>query len=441
MHLVIGDPSLASCLSRGFSRGLGGVVELEAGHERDRFEAPDGTVVRRDPLRYDIADGCLEFEFPIEGAHFQPSCTQTLSGENGTRRVVRISEGPGIADYVTHEQDFQYSTFGIHVGQDDRLTFFGYGQQIRIHLIDCREDSTTFGWQVGATARASSERVLVIPRGVAHTFDNLAGVTTRDEPIWYADQNPDWNPDNDLISFSRRGDTAPAPRVNSSRLPVMAHLLLSRMSQKTNEAVRGAYASRYLTRIRGEGQYVMIRPSWNVERADVDDTGYIHRNRFTMTGAKSFTIVPNIDSCTSDVVEVECTGEGGNFARHNLSRRWLTWLTGSADIRVEVVKPDGQRLLIDFNDPAVSVVIPVGSWYRFAGNGRFWMRSELELTTSSTDQSVGYGADIEYASESEPLCSPSHESPAKFLAGAAVNALARMEAASIRFMSDKKCPQ
>lgn len=82
---------------------------------------------------------------------------------------------------------------------------------------------------------------------MAHTFDYLEGVVTRDEPIWYVDcDNPAWNIDNDLVSISRdsRLDDFPSVRVNRLRLPDEAHIYLSKLSQSLLESPK-SYLARY----------------------------------------------------------------------------------------------------------------------------------------------------------------------------------------------------
>ncbi|GAA4660854.1 dTDP-4-dehydrorhamnose 3,5-epimerase family protein [Bartonella pachyuromydis] len=94
------------------------------------------------------------------------------------------SEGPLISDFVTHESSFNYSTYGIHIGQDDRLTFMGdNGKYIHGHFVDCREGSPTLHHHVAIAFAPSVYRRLIVPRGVAHTFDNIERIVTRDEPI------------------------------------------------------------------------------------------------------------------------------------------------------------------------------------------------------------------------------------------------------------------
>ena len=110
-----------------------------------RSAAP--SVARTEPTNYELSDAANTERFAIGGVTFEPTHSQDLdvNAGYGAIRVIRPSEGPGITDYVTHQADFEYSTFGIHVGQDDRLTFFGSGQWIRAHLIDCRAGSPTAG--------------------------------------------------------------------------------------------------------------------------------------------------------------------------------------------------------------------------------------------------------------------------------------------------------
>lgn len=188
----------------------------------------DRSAARRHQGTFPVPDNVNDREFPLPGVRLESTNVTQGDGTGGLARVIRISTGPGIADYVTHEQEFTYSTYGIHVGQDDRLTFFGEGQYISVHLIDCRDDSPQAGDEITIELAVSPHRVLIIPKGVAHTLDGLGGVVTRDEPVWYADVNPDWEPDNDLVSFPRTSDTVPLVQTNQHLLPVAAHLLVSR---------------------------------------------------------------------------------------------------------------------------------------------------------------------------------------------------------------------
>ncbi|MFI8365144.1 hypothetical protein ACIGD1_33955 [Streptomyces sp. NPDC085612] len=405
--------------------------------------ALDRTTARRHIGTFQVPDHVTSMEFRLPGARLETTNVTESDGTNGVVRVTRISEGPGITDYVTHEKDFAYSAFGIHVGQDDRLTFFGEGQRIAVHLIDCREDSPQLGDEITIEMAVSPHRVLIIPKGVAHTLDGLGGVVTRDEPVWYADQNPDWEPDNDLVSFLRSSRQAPVVRTNRHELPVAAHLLLSRMSQQTNAQDQGAYAARYRVSIGGSTTYATLRPAWRAAETGADAHPWSSRNNFVLTGPESFTVVPSTDSCTSDVLEVDLDGsraEGtdgadggtGRFVRHEYSRRRLTWLAGSTDAQIEVVAADGEHSVIRLGDPTIGVRVPPGTWYRFTGSGRVWLRSEMELLDLqpwALDHPLG--RDVTTSTLSGAVTSRPEQDGDRYLPGPALHALARMEAKAI----------
>src|SRR5439155_2126755 len=118
---------------------------------------------------------------------------------------------------------------------------------------------------VTMTFSSSLNRRLIIPRGVAHTFDNLENIVTRDEPIWYSDDNnKDWNIDNDLISVLKDTEPKgfPTVRANIYRLPDEVHQFVSRLSQSLLEQPK-PYLARFLLRVGSTQRYVMFEPkSW-----------------------------------------------------------------------------------------------------------------------------------------------------------------------------------
>lgn len=390
------------------------------------------SVARHHVGTFPVPDDANDVTFPLAGVRLES--TNVVEGDGSTRidRVIRVSNGPGITDYVTHEAAFAYSTYGIHVGQDDRLTFFGEGQRIQVHLIDCRIESPQLGEEITIELTVSPHRVLIIPMGVAHTLDGLAGVVTRDEPVWYADDNPDWNPDNDLVSFPRRDESAPVVHTNRFPLPVSAHLLVSRMSQQTNSAVRGAYAARYRVNLGDEIRYVSVRPNWRAAETAPDPNGPVRRNNFVLTGPQSYTIVPSTDSCTSDVLELNLDRDDEAFVKHEYSRRKLTWLAGSTDVRIEITGPDGKDRTTELGDPTIGILVPPGTWYRVRGSGQVWLRSELELLDlDPTNLDHPFGSDTIAASPEEPRSSRAAQEHDSYLPGAVTHALARMEAVAI----------
>src|SRR3954454_12096135 len=76
--------------------------------------------------RSTIDESAVRAPLEIEGLCFEENCLHPINGPQGWFEwKLSSSPGPLISDFVTHEQGFQSSTYGIHVGQDDRLTFMG----------------------------------------------------------------------------------------------------------------------------------------------------------------------------------------------------------------------------------------------------------------------------------------------------------------------------
>ena len=89
---------------------------------------------------FKVDDSVIEMDLPIYGAKISPTVSSKGSFQGAPIEIVKISCGSGVTDYVTHESNFKYSTYGIHIGQDDRLTFLGVSQKVEVSLIDCRKD-------------------------------------------------------------------------------------------------------------------------------------------------------------------------------------------------------------------------------------------------------------------------------------------------------------
>lgn len=116
---------------------------------------------------------------------------------------------------VTHgEQPFDYGQYGIHLSQQDVLTFLGDARRrIRARFIDCRKDSPTLGVSLDLAFAPSSSRTLIIPPGVAHTFTGLEGVSTLNAYGLFLPPIEDllaptvgWIPENDIINLPLETD-------------------------------------------------------------------------------------------------------------------------------------------------------------------------------------------------------------------------------------------
>lgn len=104
---------------------------------------------------------------------------------------------------------FNYGQYGIHIGQADVLTFLGNPKtKIVAHFIDCRHQSKTWGIRHSETFYPSTAWSLLIPPGVAHTFEDLGNIYTINNYLLYLpdpDQvfqpHPDWSPENDILNI------------------------------------------------------------------------------------------------------------------------------------------------------------------------------------------------------------------------------------------------
>jgi len=197
----------------------------------------------------------------IDGLHFEKNLYTVSQDE--TFYTVVASDGPGIADVVTHSPSFSYQHYGIHVAQTDRLTFFGDpGQKITGYFVDCREGSPTLHQQVVVEFHPTPTSTLHISRGVAHTFDGLENVVTRDEPVWFLSaDNPDYNIANDVVNVERDAGLGdfPTVRVNTYPIPRRAYEFMLNV-QHVSLAEMKRYPSRFQMEIDGERRYVSLRP-------------------------------------------------------------------------------------------------------------------------------------------------------------------------------------
>ncbi|WP_266171127.1 hypothetical protein [Dyella subtropica] len=113
-------------------------------------------------------------------------------------------------------------TRSLHVGQVDRLTFFGPADTlIRAFFVDCRRGSPTLHQRVDLTLHPDPRFHLVIERGIGHLLYNKSSVTVRNETLWYAAlDNPDYDLSNDSMNFRVDDDPANWPVVDVNDLPL-----------------------------------------------------------------------------------------------------------------------------------------------------------------------------------------------------------------------------
>lgn len=122
--------------------------------------------------------------------------------------------------YIVDHGEIAYShdAYGIHLGQEDRLTFLGsQNHKIRLTMVDCRQGSETLHNKVCIEFSPSSLRYLVIPNGVAHRFEGLETVFTVNRPRVFVTNEGNYEPSNDVIDWSV--DSHEFPKLESHKIP------------------------------------------------------------------------------------------------------------------------------------------------------------------------------------------------------------------------------
>ncbi|XTZ39785.1 dTDP-4-dehydrorhamnose 3,5-epimerase family protein [Salmonella enterica] len=149
----------------------------------------------------------LNQQINIYGLHWTPRW-RVNNGKPDSHVIPFATTYP--VNIVFHgEQEFKYGQYGIHLGQQDTLTFLGNEEQLILaKFIDCRVNSPTFRQALELKITPSSQKTLVIPPGVAHTFHNLENVFTLNSyKLFLPDiteiSKPDlsWSPGNDVINL------------------------------------------------------------------------------------------------------------------------------------------------------------------------------------------------------------------------------------------------
>ena len=161
-----------------------------------------------------------------------------------TEATIHLIEnvGGGATDMLFHVADNEIDWFDLHVGQDDRLTFFGPPDRLLYaSFIDCREGSETLHRRIDTAFRPDPRHHLHIERGIAYKIENKRHIAVRVENLWFVSaDNPAYNLANDTINF--RGDEAPdkLPVVQVNELPLPMDAMEYVLSQQQDALSKGA---------------------------------------------------------------------------------------------------------------------------------------------------------------------------------------------------------
>lgn len=335
-----------------------------------------------------------EMDFPIFGLKLEANkIVQSFLGKEISILKTLSSEGPSVSDYVNHEKGFLYSDYAIHVSQEDRLTFLGGkpNNEIICYFIDCRKESPTFAVQVIIILKTSSKRKIVIPRGVGHTFDNVELIVTRNELIWYSDENnPDWDINNDVIMFPRsKENDVPMVNVNKYLLPLQGQRLFSRIQQECLQESQ-AFSRRYISE---DGGFTYLKNEWTdilhlkdlyqvpLEKCKILGLE-IEKNAYALRREHSYNIVPSTYSCVSEVLEMNFFGQPTKFFLDKTQISLLTFLDRektTLSFQFVNLNDSDHYKVKNFDlvlDPRVRMVIPANVAFKMLGEGIYFIKLE-----------------------------------------------------------------
>lgn len=342
-----------------------------------------------------VPDDVRVRQFNIDGVCFAENFDVRLSSGPSIECKVLSNPGTIVGHVVTHSPSFAYSTFGLHVGQRDRLTFFGpSSRNIVALLIDCRKNSPTRGRRLAISFACLPSRKLVIPQGVAHTFDGLASVVTRNDLSVYCDvSNPDWHMVNDNIPFARGADTVASPpmvQTNEQELGLEAAVVFYQLQAKALKGGQHALTVSHPSRANADPRTLPIAGSNAVlpsVNGIVDGFSFDANSFSAVDVTGSWGVVPSTSSCVFDMVEWSHDAATASY-----------WLHSRHYVRHTFVQPEGLAINLEVADrrrasptfrsvakaefcadPRIAVCIPHGVAYRYSFAGRVLARVEYEL--------------------------------------------------------------
>ncbi|HGM7222643.1 TPA: hypothetical protein ACKQEW_000361 [Pseudomonas aeruginosa] len=182
----------------------------------------------------------------IENNFFTTSASSRIILPNPNQRAFSV---------VVHGGDFSdsdhngYEYYGIHLGQDDVLCFLTYDDRlIRGDFVDCRAESKTLHKRITLEYGGHPDRSLVIPRGVAHIFDNLKCMTTINQARHYIDfYNKDFNKASDVINVKRGALLDEFPVLRPNRYPAPSWVIgVSLKLQRINAKNKREYPFNFM---------------------------------------------------------------------------------------------------------------------------------------------------------------------------------------------------
>ena len=153
----------------------------------------------------------------IQGLQWQAH----LALQTGTASGIVPMLDPHAFYIVDHGGDnYTHDAYGIHLHQQDRLTFVGdVNKKIILNLVDCRKGSATLHAKERLEFSPSPLHYLIIPPGVAHSFEALEEVFTINRPAVFSKDWQSYDSGNDVIDWPLSNEDYPVFEVTDEEVP------------------------------------------------------------------------------------------------------------------------------------------------------------------------------------------------------------------------------
>lgn len=300
--------------------------------------------------------------------------------------------------YVIHSPHFAYPDYALHLGQHDRLSFFGDAGAgpVTVHLYDCRDNSPEYDRKFVVKVPADGSCALGIPPGYAHWFEALGGVTTRNDYSILAPESDSapWNPLNDNATYLVEDMDEARPRVlaNTVELPTEAQFMISKavaMAWRGGATEQGMVTT---VEVDGQAKRLYLDRDFSPVKVEVPEselaTVSVDVGAYQWIRDESFTVAANVSSGLADTMVCDAPPDWpGHYSAHpNLTLKLSPLLYDNPEVELEVVdrRRDsatfGASQILPFpRDPRVMVTVAPGVLMRLRGSGRLHYRVEYEV--------------------------------------------------------------
>jgi dTDP-4-dehydrorhamnose 3,5-epimerase-like enzyme len=178
----------------------------------------------------DGSSALISFREPSKAQQTQKMPQSTIAGLKWQQHLaLQTGESSGIVPMldphafyiVDHGSDkYTHDAYGIHLHQQDRLTFLGdENKKIILNLVDCRKGSSTLHTKESLEFSPSPLHYLIIPSGVAHSFEGLEDVYTINRPAVFSQDWQSYDSGNDVIDWPLDNENYPVLHVSTQEVP------------------------------------------------------------------------------------------------------------------------------------------------------------------------------------------------------------------------------